>query len=82
MFTENNEFEPNDILQNVTDSYSYFVPVLCFYVKFTKSDTPCYLRQKPCLLLVFCGQTKEFESCEPGCVRSGFATGGLRIGFL
>ena len=35
VLTENNAFEPNNILQNVTDIYSYFVPVLCFYVKFT-----------------------------------------------
>ena len=35
VLTENNEFAPNKILQNVTDIYLYFVPVLCFYVKFT-----------------------------------------------
>ena len=35
VLTENNEFEPSNILQNVTDIYSYFVPVICFYVKFT-----------------------------------------------
>ena len=32
-------------------------------------------------VLVFCGQTKEFYSFEPDCVRPGLATGGLRIGF-
>ena len=35
VLTENNQFESNNILQNVTDIYSYFVPVICFYVKFT-----------------------------------------------
>ena len=34
VLTVNNEFEPNNILQIVTDIYSYYVPVLCFYVKF------------------------------------------------
>ena len=36
-YTENNEFEPNIILHNFTDIYSYFVPIPCFYVKFTNN---------------------------------------------
>ena len=30
---ENKEFESDNILQTVADMYSYFAPVLCFYVK-------------------------------------------------